>query len=59
MKNLIVGFSQFVNEMLEPKPENTSPCCHAAILEDGTCSECGHAGKETAIDVGDIEPIVN
>ena len=38
-----MGFGQFVNEMLEPTCE-----CGGALMEDGTCSECGAKQDITA-----------
>jgi len=38
-----MGFGQFVNEMLEPTCE-----CGGALMEDGTCSECGAKSDMTA-----------
>jgi hypothetical protein len=44
MKNLVVGFDQFVNEQYEYEAPNekTSSCCGAPIMEDGTCEGCGN-----------------
>jgi len=36
MKQFVMGFGQFINEMLEQTCE-----CGGALMEDGTCSECG------------------
>lgn len=43
MKQLVLGFGQFVNEMFSQNDglEKKSSCCSAALLEDGSCSECG------------------
>jgi hypothetical protein len=41
MKQFVLGFGQFVNEMLEPTCE-----CGGAIMEDGTCAECGAKQEE-------------
>lgn len=43
MKQFVLGFGQFVNEMLEPTCE-----CGGALMEDGTCSECGAQQDLTA-----------
>ena len=43
MKQFVMGFGQFVNEMLEPTCE-----CGGALMEDGTCSECGAQQDLTA-----------
>jgi hypothetical protein len=52
MKQLVVGFDKFVNEMYEYEPANekTSPCCGTAIAEDGTCEGCGNLVAEEAIE---------
>ena len=62
MKELIVGFDKFVNEMYTPRLEaeagsaETSKCCGAPMMEDGTCTECGnYARDEFDQDPGDIE----
>lgn len=43
MKQLVLGFGQFVNEMFDQNEslEKKSSCCGVAVLEDGSCSECG------------------
>lgn len=41
MKDFVMGFGQFVNEMLEPTCE-----CGGTIMEDGTCAECGAKQNE-------------
>jgi len=45
MKQLVLGFGQFVNEMFAQNEshEKKSACCGAAVLEDGCCSDCGAA----------------
>lgn len=62
MKELIIGFDKFVNEMYTPRLEaevgsaETSNCCGASITDDGTCAECGnYASDEFDQDPGDIE----
>ena len=60
MKQFIVGFGKFVNEMYNQGEglDKTSNCCNASILEDGTCSECG-AFEITEDNPEDFEPQFN
>lgn len=43
MKQLVLGFEQFVNESfdLSTVSNKKSACCKAELMEDGSCSECG------------------